>query len=69
MTNHVKSLSKEDRNRHFPDGGKGSCRYRGRLGKGFHNESDKKVRENKFWDNCEFERKKRAKLETQKRGE
>ena len=36
MSNHpsqVNQLSKDDKRRHFPDGGKGDCIYRGRLGK------------------------------------
>lgn len=37
-------LSKEDRKRHFPDGGKGDCLFRGRLGKEANNEKQDNYR-------------------------
>ncbi len=56
--NHVESLNKDDKKRHFPDGGKGDCIFRGRLGKEKNNEKQNNYKNNKFWDNCEFERNK-----------
>lgn len=41
---HIKKLSKEDRKRHFPDGGKGDCLFRGRLGKEVNNEKQDNYR-------------------------
>ena len=62
MGSMIDSLSKEDRKRHFPEGGKGDCIFRGRLGKELNNEKQKNYKSNSFWDNCEFETKRKAKL-------
>lgn len=56
----VSKLKKEDRKRYFPDGGKGDCLFRGRLGKEQNNEKQNNYKSNSFWDDCEFERNKRA---------
>lgn len=59
MTNHMDKMSKDNIKRHFPDGGKGDCIFRGRLGKHINNEKQANYKANSFWDNCEFEQNKR----------
>ena len=59
MSSQINNIRKEDRKRHFPDGGKGDCIFRGRLGKEQNNKKQNNYKSNSFWDNCEFEQKKR----------
>ena len=65
MAGHMDKMGKDDIKRHFPNtnGGKGDCLFRGRLGAEFNNEKQAKYKANAFWDNCEFEKKKKAKAE------
>jgi len=63
---HVNKLSKDDKKRHFPDGGKGDCIFRGRLGKDANNKKQDNYKGNSFWDNCEFEQKRKARLKESK---
>jgi len=60
--NHYNKLSKEDKKRHFSHelgAGKGDLRFRGRRGREEVNKELDNYRNNPFWDNCEFERKKK----------
>jgi len=53
--NHIKSLSKDDQKRHFPDGGKGDNLFRGRLGKEQNNKKQDNYR--KGYDQIDWSKK------------
>ena len=63
MAGHMDKMGSDDIKRHFPAGGKGDCLFRGRLGKHINNEKQANYKANAFWDNCEFEKKKRQKID------
>ena len=57
---HIDKLSSRDQNKHFSNithGGKGSCPRE------FNKHGENAYRTNSYWNNCEFERKKQARLD------